>query len=54
LVFPKLIVLLATRFLGLLALVMEQYGHSIKYTDAEMFLRLILGDGVVRTLDKVY
>jgi leucyl aminopeptidase len=26
----------------------------IKYTDAEGFIRLILGDGVVRTLDKVY
>ena len=27
---------------------------SIKYTDAEGFMRLILGDGVVWTLDKVY
>ena len=53
-VFPKLIVLLATRFLGLLALVMEKYGHLIKYTDAEVFIRLILGDRVVWTFDKVY
>jgi hypothetical protein len=26
----------------------------IKYTDAEVFIRLILGDGVVWTFDKVY
>jgi hypothetical protein len=26
----------------------------IKYTDAEGFIRLILGDGVVQTLYKVY
>jgi hypothetical protein len=28
--------------------------YSIKYTDAEAFIRLILGDGVVWTFDKVY
>jgi hypothetical protein len=27
---------------------------TIKYTDAEVFIRLILGDGAVQTLDKVY
>jgi hypothetical protein len=27
--------------------------HLIKYTDAEVFIRLILGDGVVQILDKV-
>jgi hypothetical protein len=26
----------------------------IKYTDTEVFIRLILGDGVVQTLDKVH
>ena len=31
-----------------------KYRHYIKYTDAEGFIRLILGDGVVWTLDKVY
>ena len=33
---------------------MEKYGHLIKYTHAEGFIRLFLGDGVVWTLDKVY
>ena len=28
--------------------------HQIKYTDAEVFIRLILSDGVVRTLDIKY
>jgi hypothetical protein len=34
--------------------ILTEYREQIKYTDAEGFICLILGDGVVQTLDKVY